>query len=152
MKQHLLKSAMALLLCSALFSFARVGGDSYTIHLNGKQIIQHYVYSKNELPKLTLTAAGSRDQLMVFYSECGNIGKSRRLSITDEHGAVLKEWRFADVTDEHVPMACVVNDILNVKKPGISTMKLVYTSREVSKGQVLATVLVAPAVTTVRNQ
>lgn len=152
MKQHLLKSAMAFLLCSALFSFTRVGGDSYTIHLNGKQIIQHDVYSKNELPRLTLTATSSRDRLTVFYSECGKIGKSRQLSITDEQGAVLKEWHFADVTDDHVPMACRVSDILNLKKPGVNAMKLVYTSREISNGQTLATVLVAPAVSSVRNQ
>lgn len=151
MKQYILKSVMALLLCTALLSFTRIGGDSYTIHVNGKQIIEHYVFSKNELPKLNFTAATSRDQLTVFYSECGKIGKSRRLSITDEKGDVLKEWSFADSTDEHVPMACSVNDILNLKK-SVSGLKLVYTSREVSKGQVLASVIVTPVVSTVRNQ
>jgi hypothetical protein len=100
------------------------GGDSYTISVNGKQVIQYYVFSKEKLPSLTLT--GADDQLSVFYSECGKIGTDRKLSVRDDQNKILKEWKFANVVDEHTPMKISAKDITAKGNIG-----LYYTSEEV---------------------
>lgn len=135
---------LGLAVCAAmLFSFSKIGGDSYTIHLNEKQLVQYYVHSKAATPSLSLAQATANDQLSVYYNECGEIGKERKLSIRDEKDNTLKEWQFANITGEHAPMICKTKEILALNKNGMSKFKLYYSSRRVSSGQVLAIIDVA---------
>lgn len=143
MKQTILKGLVLIATCITLFSFSKIGGNSYTIHLNEKQLVEYYVHSKEATPGFSLAQASASDQLFVYFNECGQIGKERKLSIQDEKGNILKEWQFANVTTEHTPMICKAKEILALRKNGSSKFRLYYTSREVSKGQLLAIIDVA---------
>jgi hypothetical protein len=140
MKNNIFKSLVGVALCVTLFSFSKIGGDSYTIHLNNKQLLQYYVHSKAATPTFSLAQSNGTDQLSVFYSECGKIGKERKLSLLDEKDNTLAEWRFANApADEHTPMTCKAKEILAFKQKN-SKVKLFYSSNEVSRRQLLATI------------
>lgn len=139
MKNHV-RNFTWVALCASLFSFAFVGGESYTIHLNDKIVAQYYVTSKAAIPGFTLDRASQNDQLSVYYNECGKIGKERSLIIKDEKNNVLKEWSFANVTSEHTPMTCKAKDIIALKMKNSNKLMLFYASREVSNGRLLATI------------
>lgn len=141
MKQVLFKSFAWLTLASALFSFSTIGGDRYTIHLNGKQIIEHFVHSKEAIPGFSLDQAAAKDQLSVYYSECGKIGTSRKLSVKDDKGIVLASWQFENAVQEHTPMNFKAKEIIALKQKGYNSVKIFYSSREISKGQLLATII-----------
>src|SRR5690349_17398531 len=104
MKKTMVKFLGLFTVCAALFSFSTIGGNSYTIHLNEKQLVEYYVHSKEATPGFSLAQATANDQLAVYFNECGQIGKERKLSIRDEKDNTLKEWQFANVTNEHTPM------------------------------------------------
>jgi hypothetical protein len=143
MKHVLFKSFVWLTLSSALFSFSKIGGDRYTIHLNGKQLIEHFVHSKEATPSFSLDQTASKDQLSVYYSECGKIGTARKLSVKDNQGMVLASWQFENALQEHTPMSFKAKEILALKQKGNNRVKLFYSSREVSTGQLLATIVLA---------
>lgn len=111
------------------------GGDSYTISINGKQVIQYYALSKEPLPSLVISP-NSEDKLSVYFNECGKIGKSRGLSVRDDEGSVLKEWKYANALDEHTPMTISSSEI-NVR----GNVGLYYTSETVVKPRKLVTLI-----------
>lgn len=143
MKKIMFKLLGLITICTALFSFSTIGGNSYTIHLNEKQLVEYYVHSKEATPGFSLAQALANDQLFVYFNECGQIGKERKLSIRDEKDNTLKEWQFTNATNEHTPMVFKAKEILALKKNGSNKFKLYYSSREVSKGQLLAIIDVA---------
>lgn len=127
-------SLTGMLGCILLASFSFLpGGDSYTISINGEQIIQHYVFSKNPVPNLPLNVK-SNDTISVYYSECGKIGTARMLSLRDEKGSVLREWKFKDALSEHTAMHLRANELEAKGK----SLFLFYSSKEVTKAQQLA--------------
>lgn len=139
MKTHF-KTLLAAGFCATLFSFTPVGGDSYTIHVNNKLLAQHYVASKEAIPSISVNRAAANDQFSVYYNECGKIGKDRKLAIKDEKNTVLKEWSYANAVEEHTPMTYKASEIISLKRKDSGKLKLVYTSREVSDGRLLATI------------
>jgi hypothetical protein len=143
MKQLLFKSFVWLTLSTTLFSFSKIGGDHYTIHLNDKQLLEHFVHSKEAIPSFSLDQASANDQLSVYYSECGKIGTARKLSVKDDKGNVLAGWQFENAVQEHSPMNFKVKDVLALKQKGNNRVKLFYSSREVSKDRLLATIILA---------
>lgn len=137
-----MKQIICVVLGATLLAFTSIrGGESYTIHLNSKLLVDHYMTSKAETPTLSLDNASENDQISVYYNECGKIGKERKLSIQDVQGNVLKTWSFANTLGEHTPMICKVKDIVALKKNERSTLRLYYSSKEVSTGRFLATIL-----------
>jgi hypothetical protein len=126
-QQSILVGIISVALFLVLSSFAiKRGGDSYTISVNGKQVVQYFVLSKETLPELKINA-NSQDKLSVYYSECGKIGTSRKLSVRNNHGQIIKEWKFANTLDEHTPM------MVNAKEIIVSdNMGLYYESKEVT--------------------
>lgn len=129
-------------LCATLFSFSDMGGDSYTIFLNKKQVVQEYVTQKASVPNLLLDQAVNNEELEVYYSHCGQIGKARNIAIRDEQHKLLKEWRFDDATgDDHKAMTVKTKDIITLHQKGSHKLKLVYSSSELPAGKLLAYVL-----------
>jgi hypothetical protein len=127
--------------CSALCSFSpKLGGDSYTIHLNNKLLVQHHVASKANTPSLSLDARSGNDKLAVYFSECGQIGRDRKLTLKDNQDKVLKEWSYANVTGEHSPMTFTTKDVTTANKNKSSVLRLYYSSREASRERLLATI------------
>lgn len=126
----------------ALSSFTvRVGGESYTIHLNNKLVAEHYLTSKAVTPSVALNQAEGNDELSIDYNECGKIGKERKLTIKDDNDKVLKTWSFATASGEHTPMICKVKDILVLRQKGDNSVRLYYTSKEVTSERFLATLV-----------
>lgn len=126
----------------ALSSFTvRVGGESYTIHLNNKLVAEHYLTSKAVIPSVALSKAEGNGELSIYYNECGKIGKERKLTIKDDGGKVLKAWSFVNASGEHTPMVCKVKDILAVTQKEDNSVRLYYTSKEVTSERFLATLV-----------
>jgi hypothetical protein len=139
---NLPKGFAILFLCTILFSFANVdlGGEHYAIYLNDKLLVEKHVTSKaTPLPTITLKGANPGDRLSVYYNECGKIGTNRRLSLKDEKGNLLKEFRFNDATGEHTPLSCLTEDIQKLWANGNPTVTLFYSSKLVSPEIALAT-------------
>jgi hypothetical protein len=122
----------------SLFSFKPTpGGDYFEIKAGGKTVIEQYVHADKEIKVLDLTGY-KNESLTVFYSECGQIGKSRALSVRNGD-KVLKTWNFenAAADEKRAAMVCQVKDILESTKNVPGALTLVYTSRD-HKEQVLA--------------
>ena len=144
MKQMIQKGlVLAVLGLTTLLSPVFAGGDSYRIYLNHKLILQQYVGRPLDLESLPLSAANSNDKLVVYYNHCGEIGKGRAISIRDEKGVVLKEWKFANSTSTDptadAGMIIPVKEILELqaKNPGLS---MYYSAQQLPAGRLLTKV------------
>jgi hypothetical protein len=144
LKSQALLAGMAILaLCLLLVSFApHPGGYSYTIHLNNKLVSEHYLTTKLETPSLALTDQMMNGTLGVYFNECGEIGKGRKLSLRTSDEKILKEWVFANSTSKHDAMEIVLKDMATTLASGKAAVY--YTSERVTKPQLLVT-LVASA-------
>jgi len=54
----------------------------------------------------------------------------------------LKQWKFSDVSDATAPMTCKVKDIIGLKNGKGPTLKLYYSSSELTKERQLASISV----------
>jgi hypothetical protein len=120
------------------------GTDSYRIYLNGKMLLQQYVGQPLKLGSLALGPANSNDNLVVYYNHCGATGRSRSITVKDENGNVLKEWKFRDAAvknEMNIPaeddgMTIPVKDILELQAKH-SGMTLNYSARQLPAGRML---------------
>jgi hypothetical protein len=129
--------AAALGFCFLSFSFTyRFGGDSYTVFINDKQVIQYYVASKQPTPSLKLDAGTLDDQISVYFNECGKIGTARTLILKDGQNKILKEWTYANVTGDHTPMSLTAKEVHALARNGSAS--LFYQSDTISKGLLIA--------------
>jgi hypothetical protein len=126
-----------IVLIAVLASFAPVGGEGFTMHVNNKVVIEHYFTSKAETPRVSLDVATGNEVISISYNECGKIGTNRKLTLTDEVGHLLKEWKFTDSEDIH-SMAVQGKEIMAFKKTDRKTFTLTYSSKTVSAGRLLA--------------
>ena len=138
-------SKTLLLLVGVIASFSFVaprGGDVFKIYINNKMIVEQFVHNNPPMKVISLDQRNYNDEVSVYYSHCGQIGKSRQLSIRDASNRVIKTWKFADAGKEHTPMTFRVKDILDVQK-GEAPYKftIIYTSKELPKGYSLASVV-----------
>jgi hypothetical protein len=143
-KKSMLMASLMLSLCFALFSFSdRKGGEGFEIYLNKKLVLQQFGNQLNTVKSLQLDQGSSNDELSVKYHHCGQVGKSRSITIKDGQNKILKEWHFTDVKDAYAAMTCKVKDILELKKGnGAITLNLYYSSSELPKGRQLASIVV----------
>ena len=120
------------------------GADSYRIYLNGKLLLQQYVGQPLKLENLALSPANANDNLVVYYNHCGATGRSRSITVKDENGNVLKEWKFRDAAvknDMNIPaeddgMTIPVKEILELQAKH-SGMTLNYSARQLPAGRML---------------
>jgi len=133
-------SLIGVTLCALLLSFSiRPGTHRFQVYLDSKLVIEQYVNSKMEAPKLLLDPAENHSQLIVKYSECGRTVTGRVITIKDDNNKILKEWRFDGETSGYEEsMACKVKDITALLPKGRNTLKLYYSSREFPEGQQIA--------------
>ncbi len=116
---------------------SRRGGDSFTIHLNNKLLLQQHLYGDKTPKTISLKEADSNDELRISFSHCGQAGKSKTLTVKNSNNKVLKQWNF---TDRNATMICKVKEILSLEK-GNTSLQLIYTSTEIPKGQILASIV-----------
>lgn len=137
------KMLALLAVCTTLFSFSAYrGGDSFSIFLNNKLVFKQHVAMKEGVKSFELGKANYNDQLSIFYSHCGQPGKGRSIAIKDENNKTLKEWHFGDARNDKSSMTCKAGDILNLQKNKEGKLQLYYSSKELPKGQLLASIIV----------
>lgn len=140
MKSAIIKSIIWIALCISMFSFKGVGGEGYTIHVNNKLVVEHYVTSKSSTtPSFSLDHASVNAKLLVSYNECGQVGKKRSLTLKDDKGIILKKWDFTNAAQDHAEMRFNAKDVFAFKQKS-STLKLFYDSDKVT-GRLLATII-----------
>jgi len=144
MKSHskliIVKSVLALL-CTTLFSFStKNGGDSFEIVLNGKRVLQQFVYASKGVQTIQLTPTSDNDKLDIYYSHCGQIGKNRLITIKNEKDEAIKVWKFQDATDKNGVMSFKLKDILSLRRNKTDKLNLFYSSTELPVGRTLATI------------
>jgi len=147
MKSIISKTMTLVAIAAALLSFspnfpkgAGSGGEGFEISLNGKIIIQRYGNNLNDVGNLKLDQSSPNDKLTIKYHHCGRVGKNRIVTIKDGQNKLVKEWSFADTNEPLAPMSCYVKDIVNLKKDN-SVLKLYYSSSELPKGRLLASIV-----------
>ncbi len=134
--------ALPILFTTLLSSFSvKPGGEGFEIYLDNKLVMQRFGKDINTVQNLQLDQQFANAQLTVKYHHCGRVGKNRIITIKDGQDKTLKEWRFKNVQDAYASMGCNVKDILSLKKTS-STMKLYYSSTELPKGRLLASIVI----------
>ena len=139
----LFSRSLMLLVAIASFSFVTPrGGDVFKIYINNKMIVEQFVHGNPKMKVITLDQRNYNDEVSVYYSHCGQIGKSRQLSIRDASNRIIKTWKFADAGKEHTPMTFRAKEILDMQKADAShQFTIIYTSKELPKGYTLASVV-----------
>ena len=128
------------LLLTLFTASATAGLDSYSIYLNNKLVLKQSVNEPLNLQGLQLDKADANDQLVIYYSEChapNKIGKGRRISVKDDQGNTIKEWKFADVSGTDNGMKIPVKELLELKKRSKGNFTLVYAASQLPQGQKL---------------
>ena len=140
-KASAIRSLVLAALCAGLFSFAaKTGGDRFTIYLNNKLVLQQHVTPETDVKSFSLNTRDGNDVLKIHYSHCGKTGIQRSMVIQDAQNKVLKSWQFSDNADP--VMQLKVKDLPAVSQnTAAQGLHLVYSSREIPKGKVLATIL-----------
>jgi hypothetical protein len=134
-----------LAICFTMFSFSsRWGGEGFEIYLNNKLVLQQFGDQMNAVKTLKLDPGSYNYQLSVKYFHCGKVGKNRDITIRDGQNKILKEWHFTDDASANACMNCPVKEIFAVKKGnGNTTLSLYYSSSELPKGRLIASIVIA---------
>ncbi|WP_018628857.1 hypothetical protein [Niabella aurantiaca] len=128
--------------CLSVLSFTtKLGLDSYEIYLNSRLLLKQSVNQPLDLRKLQLNRTAAGDQLRIYYRHCHtpNVGTDRSLIIKDGKGHALKKWTFTNVSGSDLGMVIPVKELLRLKKENPQQeLRIHYFSRELSKGEMLA--------------
>jgi hypothetical protein len=136
--------SLLVILCVGLFSFSNNrGGDSFEIWLNGKMMLQQFVHVSSAVQTLHLNAVSANDKLDIYYRHCGQVGSERYITIKDESDRPLKVWKFADSNGNNPAMSIKLKDISILKKSKESKLNIFYSSHELPKGKLLASLAVS---------
>jgi hypothetical protein len=143
MQRKALKSVFLFSLSIILFSFtSNWGGDSYQIYINKKLVMKQYVHNTSGAKSFAMDKTSYDDEVEVYYSHCGQVGKSRAITIRDENNKLLKEMQFADFNGKNSGMSFKVSDFIKWdKRNGIDELKIYYSAKELNGGQLLATIM-----------
>ncbi|HEY0653855.1 MAG TPA: hypothetical protein VGD65_12040 [Chryseosolibacter sp.] len=134
-------SLSVIMLTSVLLSFTKnPGGDSFTIYLNDKLLVQQYVHMKEKTKTISLHQATANDVLRIHYSHCGKMGISRNLFIKDSENKIVKTWKFEDSADgDKGSMTVRAGELADVQKRNAGKkLSLVYTAEQLPDGITLA--------------
>ena len=133
--------SLLVLVCAMLFSFSsKRGGDSFEIVLNGKRVLQQFVYVSKGVQTIQLTQTSDNDKLDIYYNHCGQVGKNRYITIKNEKDEAIKVWKFADAVDKNGAMSLKLKDVLSLRKNKTDKLNLFYSSSELPAGRTLATI------------
>lgn len=145
MRHILLKAALATVLAFALFCLnaftVKRGVDVFEIYLNNKLLVRQVMNQPIKLQSLQLNKTNVNDNLVVYYNHCGATGKNRTISIRDDNGTIVKEWKFADASGSNTGMTIPVKELLQLEKNyANSHINLFYTADQLPKGRMLSAV------------
>jgi hypothetical protein len=143
---------LALLLAVTCSLSAKAGGEYYRIFLNNKLILERHESEALNLRDLPIQDAAATDQLVIYYSHCGQVGKNRVITVRDDAGKIVKQWKYADTDDKKTGMSIPVKELLALKKAHKGGLQLHYASVQLPEGRTLAALsggkgVMAPEVT-----
>ena len=140
MKTKILLTALVAV-CASLFSFTgKWGGEGFEIYLNNKLVLQQFGKDMNQVKTISIDPSFASAQLSVKYYHCGQFGKKRVLAIKNDENKTLKQWTFGDSEKNSDAMRCGVKEILDLQKVSSNKLYLYYSSSELSKERLLATI------------
>ena len=126
----------------ALSSFVLMGGHTFAILLDSKEVTQQMVTGNTSIPKIVIGANESHE-LIIKYSECGRTVSGRKITAKDNNGKVLKEWKFDGTTSAFKdPMKLTVKDLVSLTGKSNGALKLFYSSNDFPEGQQVATIVI----------
>lgn len=140
LKQLPVKLALLALLCLSASAFAPGAGlDSFEIYLNSRLLVKQAVNEPVSLNRLPLEEARAGDLLVIRYRHCGGVaGRNRSISIRNEQGQVLKQWKFGDAGSGNDDMQVPVKELQQLQKEHQGRLDVYYTSAQLPRGQMLA--------------
>ncbi|MES2332716.1 MAG: hypothetical protein V4539_24120 [Bacteroidota bacterium] len=128
--KQLVASLLALtIFCASAFA----GGEHFQVYLNKKLVLVKHVSEPISVISL-LDKANSSDQIVINYSHCGQVGKSRRVALKNDRGEEVKVWAFTDGKED---MAIPAREIAALQKK-YGQLMLTYSSKELPGGRALA--------------
>ena len=147
-KQNIMKLglfAMILLPVTLLSFIPKPGADHFEVYLNKKLVFQQYVGQNTTTKSLALDQGNINDQVDVFYSHCGVMGKKRTITIRDGQ-TILRQWRFPDTENDKAAanrlMSMRAKDILSFQSKGSDRkINLYYSSEQIPDGRLLASIV-----------
>lgn len=119
-----------------LTAFTPGGQDQYSLYLNNTLIVKRFVGEPLTLKGLALDKANQNDKLIIHYRHCHGVGQDRKIILKNDEGDILKEWKFANVTDSKSEMVIPVKELLQLEKKN-GRVTLHYISNQAPKGQML---------------
>lgn len=143
------KAIVGVAISAILFSFSGFpGAHSVRVYLDDKMVVDHYVNTKLDAPKILVDPAENYTHLIVKYSECGRTVTGRKITLKTEENKVLKEWRFEGASSGFEdPMQISIKEITGLKPKG-NSVKLFYSSNEFTEGQQVASLVLGGEATT----
>lgn len=136
---------VAVALFTTLSSFSHLtGAHSVQVYFDGKLMLEQYINTESQAPRLMLNPAEKYSQLIVKYNECGRTVTGRTLTLKDGNDKVLKDWHFDGAsTGYRESMTCSVKEVLALKPKGSETLKLFYSSKDFPQGQQIAYLVIS---------
>lgn len=139
MKSIISKSLMLISFCTVLFAFKSMpGGESFEILLNNELIVQKHGGEMNSVKNIRLNKGSQTDQLTIKYNHCGRNAKNRIITIRNDQNEILRLFRFDDAATAYSPMLINVKDLSSIKKTNSNSLKMYYSSTELTDGRQLA--------------
>jgi hypothetical protein len=124
-----------------LGSAAFAGIDSYEVYLDNKLLIRQSMAEPLDLKTLAISEANRSQKLVIKYVQCNapnQTGKNRSISIRNESGKIVKEWKFKDAAGKGSVMEIPVNEVLALQKNSQGNLALFYSADGMEKTQKLA--------------
>ncbi len=126
----------------AMMGTAKAGLDFYEIYLGKQLLIKRYVNQPLRLENLSLQNAKAGEYLSIHYYQCnapGGNAVNRSIAIKDDQGAIIKEWKFADVKGPNNAMIIPLKELLQwQRKSNSPTLSLFYNADGRKGGETLA--------------
>ncbi len=132
----ILKISIMLVSILLLQSFsAKPGGEGFEIFLNNKPVVQQYGTDMNDIKTIQLNRDLANNKMTLKYYHCGRSGKNRIVEIRNDQNKTINIYHYPDTTPI-TAMEVPLNEIIKVKTA--TNFKLFYSSSELPKGRVLA--------------
>lgn len=142
------RSLILMVVSAVIFGFSEnAGGDKYTVSLNEKVLLEEYVIPGHRPRAIPIPVAGVDDVLKVEYSHCGKRGVARSIAIHERGNEALKRWYFPD----NAALAVSMKELTSLSRTR-AELQLVYFSREIPEGKVLATLTLPAEIRAGRSQ
>ncbi len=143
-----LKNSFSKSLLLIAFSFVAFAGTAtaglgyYHISIGKKAVYTRHLNKPLSLENLPISKADMNEQLVIQYFQCNTAdktGKNRSISLRDNTGKVIKEWKFADAKNDNAEMTIPVKELMQyVQSSKSKSLSLYYAANGKTEDEQLA--------------